>query len=529
MVNCGSLATVRAVGLTLSSRGRYRATHRLTSRVNGRALGLQAVIAGAATSLLWLTGHRTIAVIAAGIAATTITASLASPVAARWIAAGIGWLTRAVGTVLTVVLLGVVYLVVFTPIGLWQRVTGRDVIRRLSDPAKPSYWEPVVPAPAALHTRTFTLEGQLTRPGGGAAPRWLVAVRLCSLVVFVMALNYVAGWAMVRAGIWQHQDDRIFEQPSWIRAADWRDAYREEWRAAEFHYRPIIGWERRAASGKHINSKDGVRATYQPASPRPVTVAFFGGSTMFGSAARDDHTIPSQFSRLAEARGVPVHVENRGELGYSAWQEVSLFTWLASSGRLPPGSVAVFYDGYNDVASQMTRPAVELRDALRTARERYEEPWNVQRFADHYSAVRIALNKLTQQDVPNGVRQRCASPADTARASAKVHHAAADVAFRLGDSYGIHVVWFFQPVLFTKKTLAADEAALLRRYDPRCVEAYRAARAEWDRRVVDVTDALDGIDQSVYWDAVHLTEDGNRIVAERLTRELDPLLRELAR
>ncbi len=71
---------------------------------------------------------------------------------------------------------------------------------------------------------------------------------------------------------------------------------------------------------------------------------------MWGWGQRDQHTIPSEFARLSEQEGVPVHVTNFGQLAYVHWQEVLLFERALA--HRPPPDLVVFYDGVNDVLAQ---------------------------------------------------------------------------------------------------------------------------------------------------------------------------------
>ena len=68
---------------------------------------------------------------------------------------------------------------------------------------------------------------------------------------------------------------------------------------------------------------------------------------MFGLYQRDEHTIPSEFARLAEADGIPLRVVNYGSLAYVNWQEVLLLEQLVTGGSEP--DLAVFYDGFNEL------------------------------------------------------------------------------------------------------------------------------------------------------------------------------------
>ena len=60
-----------------------------------------------------------------------------------WAAYGV---TYPVGWVLSHLILGVVYYLIVTPIGLIFRLLGRDALRRTYDPEAPSYWVDHEPA-----------------------------------------------------------------------------------------------------------------------------------------------------------------------------------------------------------------------------------------------------------------------------------------------------------------------------------------------------------------------------------------------
>ena len=118
-------------------------------------------------------------------------------------------------------------------------------------------------------------------------------------------------------------------------------------------YDPYLGWTMPDFQGRYLNVEHGVRRSYEPPASgtgRPLSIYFLGGSTMFGLYQRDEHTIPSEFARLAERDGIDVHVVNYGRLAYVNWQETLELQQLVSQGRAP--DLAVFYDGFNEVLGQ---------------------------------------------------------------------------------------------------------------------------------------------------------------------------------
>lgn len=107
--------------------------------------------------------------------------------------------------------------------------------------------------------------------------------------------------------------------------------------------------------GRYINIDSlGHRITPQPARPTAprARVFFFGGSTMWGTNNRDDHTIPAEASRrlqLIAGPGSRIEVANFGENGYVMTQGIVQLMLLLREGKRP--DVVVFYAGLNDAGA----------------------------------------------------------------------------------------------------------------------------------------------------------------------------------
>lgn len=71
------------------------------------------------------------------------------PETVRYVYVGMMVVTYPIGWVMSHVVLGVIYYGVFTPLGLFFRLIGRDALQRRIDPAAATYWQPRPPAPPA--------------------------------------------------------------------------------------------------------------------------------------------------------------------------------------------------------------------------------------------------------------------------------------------------------------------------------------------------------------------------------------------
>jgi hypothetical protein len=108
-----------------------------------RGLRLIVSIGGLALSLvLYFLKHRHGA--AVGLVSGAFSLALLSfvPGLGRWLFAGWMGLGLALGRVTTPILLGVVWLLLFAPLGLAFRLLGRDAMKRRFPAAEATFWEP---------------------------------------------------------------------------------------------------------------------------------------------------------------------------------------------------------------------------------------------------------------------------------------------------------------------------------------------------------------------------------------------------
>ena len=286
-------------------------------------------------------------------------------------------------------------------------------------------------------------------------------------------------------------------------------------------YDPYLGFSLPNFDGEHVDIDARVRASLESAvaSDDPVDIWFFGGSTMFGVDQRGDHTIPSDIVRLAEADGVGVRVRNYGAPAYVNHQETLLFEELLERGEAP--DLVVFYDGFNDL---IVNGAGALAGTSRPG-----EPGAS--FADDFGAliaeergVPWELPTSLAPGTPDGDAER--RPRDQALDSAmEIYRRGVERAVAAGRRHGVDVLHFWQPDIYSKRLLP-DEAAML---EPLGFDAFlysgwqqfsERARDALPEGVVDLSTALDDVDEPVMTDYVHTNEVGAQAVAEAMYVEL---------
>lgn len=414
--------------------------------------------------------------------------------------------SHGVGVALSVVLLGLLTLVLILPVWLVGRVLRWDALepaRRLR-----GRWADHTAERGArrlddhLYTREAPRRGW-TRVHGLV----VVAVPVAALFVAVLVLRPddsstpVPAAPALASGVY----------PAPFEDEPWAGALRRDEGGTLAVFDAVRGWRNPTEyTSEHVNISDGARRSYVPAEPGddPLVVWLFGGSTMFGYGQRDDHTIASGIVRRAEADGIPVEAHNFGVVAYTNWQEAELLTELLTS-REPPDLV-VFYDGKNDIANYLyagqprhlwTQFATEIQQALVDGGARFLRP---------------------DDSPPNEAH----SPENAAR----LYNQGVAFSHRIADAYGVPIVTYFQPSLYTRDLPVDDgvieymnitDAELSR-------DLFAQVRPLLDPAVHDVADCLDGLDAEVYWDDIHHNERAADVIAGCVYADLAPQLQALA-
>jgi len=282
-------------------------------------------------------------------------------------------------------------------------------------------------------------------------------------------------------------------------------------------YRPdlVLGSRLGDSTGEYLNVRDTRRVSYEP-KDAAFDVWFFGGSTMFGIGQRDGHTIPSEVARLAERDGVSFRPVNFGVSADVNWTETLRFAEaLENTTTLP--ELVVFYDGCNEMglsgdrvgignprAGESSRLSVSDKDREQFAEERAGAP---EPSSDGYDSAK--------------------------RIGAAQYGRGVELGRRLAASFGVPVSYFWQPLLLSKVPRAFDAETFARLdFDPDDVPVARSAYQEIGRArpgVVDLSGALDALDQPVLLDYCHTDEVGAATVAAAMYDELRPELRRAAR
>jgi hypothetical protein len=129
------------------------AGQRATVGTMRRQAGFGALVGVAATGVLAWLGHPRMAVVVAVVASAFALLALVSPLGGyRRVRAVLERFGHLVGVALTWVLMGLTYLLLFLPVGLLLRATGKLRLAVRPEPAGGSYWRPATPRPRGVDT-----------------------------------------------------------------------------------------------------------------------------------------------------------------------------------------------------------------------------------------------------------------------------------------------------------------------------------------------------------------------------------------
>jgi lysophospholipase L1-like esterase len=272
----------------------------------------------------------------------------------------------------------------------------------------------------------------------------------------------------------------------------------------------------------------GTRAVPGSCDPQRATfrVLLFGGSTMFGYGVPDEFTIPAYLARALAGPGRCVAVTNYGSAWWQSSQSVVQLAKALREGARP--DAVVFYDGVNDVSVVIRggRPGRIAPEAEAMLRDAFDDdiPWA--KLARKSVLVRALARRLAVSVPAEPVEMGLAKQI----AGLYVHNVRAVEA--LGREYGFSAHFFLQPFpVIAAKPRTGAESAVIERWNqqhPHELAFIHAAYEEWrkapylqgNRNFSDISNLFDAESAELYADTQHLLPEGNRLVAERIAREI---------
>jgi lysophospholipase L1-like esterase len=508
--------------------------------------GRQLLLGAAFAVAFWLLGRHGVSIAITVATLVAVGVSAASRRIAEVLNRFVLRLQAVVGRVLSYLLLGLLELVVFTPIAAVLWLVRRDPLAMGHRRSDPTLWRPhVATGRRSLHTRQFTYEW----PATNARQRSLLSRfgSVIGIIVLLMACDLGVGAAITALQGPPAVTNTALFSPSIAaipKTTWWPTVLADTFRiAATARPNPFLGWTFANYSSPYTNITDGVRKSWEPPIAKgqhAEEVLFLGGSTVAGSYQRDDFTIPSDVARIAWQHGLTIHVTNRGAQGYSVWQELNLLEEQLASGYRP--NVVVLYDGVNELYVQAaegttTTPsnikALEYETAILQA-EQKSAPGSqslLDRAYDSYantSAVIRMVRVLTGHESTSNPAevdnilwnsdQSTATATVRGKDAAEIHNQAVSIFEALGAKYHFRLVSFWQPFLYSKTPIPSEKnVAGLWGETPSAWRAMdAAARRNLQPPEIDLSNTLNASKAPVMIDFMHTNEAGAQEVANAM-------------
>ncbi len=403
------------------------------------------------------------------------------------------------------------------------------------------------------------------RPGGRG---WLAkAAHLAAVVWIQIGLTLVLVWLVsMTAGAVvkriRRAHDVIPAPEEGYRGEPWTAQYFKSLNRVHMRWYPYAYWKATPMSSPYLNiDADGNRVTCckpREGAGRPLLRLFMlGGSTLWGTGVRDDHTLASLLSkRFSTNRAYDVEVTNLGQIGYVSTQELLLLYQLLRRGQRP--DLVVFYDGVNEAFTGYQNGMGGLTQSEFFRAQEFSilsSSWG--RKALYRTALRTALMStgladlvklLAGKDNPNMVAHQIEpfpmlnylAPAQDFEGTDAVEQDVVDIYLfnvqmerMLGERFKYRSLYYWQPTVFSKNQLAPFERRLLPG-DPMRAEFYRGtykrvAAVAAANGIIDISGILNNRNQLDFIDPYHLNESANEIVANRMAADMAPILDRIAR
>jgi lysophospholipase L1-like esterase len=355
----------------------------------------------------------------------------------------------------------------------------------------------------------------ILKPESEVSAKWalMATTTIICFATIGLCWHYVPGIKAFVRGAKGHRPDRDLRlDGDWYADKPWASDYFQELSKVKKVWTPWVYWRRLPFEGKHINvDGDRLRMTDNgdQAEDSAVKIYAFGGSTMWGTGARDDHTIASYISKELRSKGHAVHVTNFGESNYVTTQSLITLIFELRGGDRP--DIVLFYDGINDTGS-----AGDHSEAGLSRRE-----------------IGLEKNYNRKKGFPSRWKGALAPHDKVAGQVIDVYFANIGLLDHLSQTYGFKYQCFWQPVFFVDKPPSSSEENLIGMYQDEgnsvfFVETYKALRSRTlPPHTFDLSDLFATRKETTYIDVYHLTEDGNQIVAKAMVEKLEPLVLEV--
>lgn len=282
----------------------------------------------------------------------------------------------------------------------------------------------------------------------------------------------------------------------------------------------------------------GIRKTTQltrPEKNKKFKIFCFGGSTMFGTGSRDEHTIPSNLSTILYKAYPDFNFEitNFGCHGYNRSVENIQLQQQLLKNNIP--DIVIFYDGVNEIISAygnneagLPTNAINRKNEFKLGHS-YSNKIKLLLKTSHINKLVSYLKRKTSQSLDLANKEKKKLAMDIAE-NYKGH---LKLTSGLAHTYGFKTINFLQPVIFSKKKLSTPEKKMASNhffYKDLYLNSYKIITKDsliTLHNFNDISNVFDKEKETIYTDFCHTAEYGNQLVAKRIFEIIKPYLMDL--
>jgi lysophospholipase L1-like esterase len=376
------------------------------------------------------------------------------------------------------------------------------------------------------------------------------------LGIAVLLFCAIEGSLSLAALVWRSASERARpEVPDRTEADTYSDRSWVQQYYAEFdsshvvQWKPYVYWRRRPYQGDYINvDSNGLRITPRPrrrpqGSGTPVKIFMFGGSSLWGTGARDGFTIPALLASGLQHQGLAAEVVNFGETGYVSTQGLITLLLRLREGQRP--DVVIFYDGVNDTFSayQQLVAGIPQNESNRVAEFNLSKADQLTRRA--FMVLREVANRLVTVAVMKALLRKLSPPVegDSAVTVTRPDHPAAhgrslsgdvittylgnlELLQALSEHYHFKALAYWQPTIFQKPHLTKyersqrDQVEAMAGFFQETYATVRRTALPQSPAAQDLSGLFADVRDPLFVDWVHLGESGNAMIAKRMTKDI---------
>jgi hypothetical protein len=369
------------------------------------------------------------------------------------------------------------------------------------------------PAPTAARDRSPSKFGSMAR---------LIAVNIRNAIILLALLILCIP---VVTELSRFIEDDLFgkddERGSMVNYRDlpWAKQHFKEFAGLETYYVGYMAWRREPFSGStiEIDADRHIRVTPRIEGLSQSSTFFFGGSTMWGTGATNETTIPAFYQAVARETAM-----NFAESGWTAHQNLNQFIKLVTEGQRPAS--AVFYDGANETAHKC-RIENDFYSHGNESRLREGAKYKPGEAGYYFRSLKSAaqsISKLIGFGAKKGKYYNCDTDAHKADLVAEALITDWEIARHLADANGIKFYAFLQPIAYLS-TSKTDHIDLEKSLGDQFRAVYPIIRAKMKEHGIgiDLSDVLDR--EGIYFiDFCHVSPNGNEVIAQAMRAHMSP-------